>query len=211
MQANSTDSHNSPSRDVATRLLLSSQDGDKDAVNQLMGMVYDEMCDIARQKLRYERNNHTFDTTALVHEAYFKLIRHDRVEWQSRSHFLAIAAQAMRRILINHAEKRKTVKRGGEFSRVELDVIEDPSEKEMSESMADEILAINEALKRMETFNERGSRIVEYHFFGGLTWKEIAEVIGVSPVTVRRSWNVAKLWLRRELSSHGFTAFSSAD
>lgn len=160
--------------------------------------MYDEMRRIARQKLRFERENHTLDTTALVHEAYFKLINHDKVEWQSRTHFLAVAAMAMKRILINYAEKRKAVKRGGEFTRVEMEEFEDLS-KVMSESMADEILSLNQALNRMKAFNERGCRVVEYHFFGGLTWKEISDVLGVAPITVRRSWNVAKLWLRKEL------------
>lgn len=188
----------SSSRDKATRLLLASQSGSKDAVNELFPLVYDEMRRIARQKLRFERKNHTLDTTALVHEAYFKLINHDKVEWQSRTHFLAVAAMAMKRILINYAEKRKAVKRGGEYTRVEIEEFEDLS-KVMSESMADEILTLNQALNRMEAFNERGCRVVEYHFFGGLTWKEISDVLGVAPITVRRSWNVAKLWLRKEL------------
>lgn len=200
----------SNSREAATQLLLASQAGDKNAVNRLLPLVYEEMRSIARQKLRFERKNHTLDTTALVHEAYFKLINQNNVEWQSRAHFLAIASQAMRRILINYAEQRKAVKRGGNYSRVELEEIEDNPE-EMSEAMADEILALNEALNRMEEFNERGSKVVEYHFFGGLTWKEIAEVMGVAPVTVRRTWNVAKLWLRREMSDAELPAFSSGD
>lgn len=186
------------SKEAITRLLQSSQAGDKEAVNQLLPLVYDEMRSIARQKLKFERNGHTLDTTALVHETYFKLINHNEVEWQSRAHFLAIAAIAMKRILINYAEKKKALKRGGDFKRVELREVEGQLE-EMSESMADEILALNEALKRMEEFNQRGSKVVEYYFFGGLTWREISEVMGIAPITVRRAWNVSKLWLRREL------------
>lgn len=188
----------SPSRDAITRLLQSSRAGDKEAVNRLFPLVYDEMRQIARQKLRFERNGLTLDTTALVHETYFKLVNHDRVEWQSRAHFLAVSAMAMKRILINYAEKKRAVKRGGEFSRVELNQVEGALE-EMSDRMADEILALNIALRKMETFNKRGSKVVEYHFFGGLTWKEISEVMGIAPITVRRAWQVARLWLKREL------------
>ncbi|NBC64354.1 MAG: sigma-70 family RNA polymerase sigma factor [Bacteroidetes bacterium] len=187
------------SKERVTQLLQSSKAGDEEVVNQLLPLVYDEMSSIAHQKLQFERNGHTLDTTALVHEAYFKLVNHDEVEWQSRAHFLAISALAMKRILINYAKKKKAIKRGGEFSRVELKEVEREMEMEsMSESMADEILALNKALKKMEDFNKRGSQVVEYHFFGGLTWKEISEVMGIAPITVRRAWNVAKLWLKRE-------------
>lgn len=196
------------SKKAVTQLLRSTQAGDKEAVNKLLPLVYDEMRNIAHQKLRFERQGHTLDTTALVHEAYFKLINHDEVEWQSRAHFLAIAALAMKRILINYAERRNAVKRGGEYSRsdVEMEKIKGPKIK-MSESMADEILALNDALKRMSTFNERGSHVVEYHFFGGLTWKEISEVMGIAPITVRRAWYSARLWLRRELNETGLQSF----
>ncbi len=197
----------SRSKEAVTELLRSSQAGDKEAVNQLLPLVYDEMRKVARQKLRFERDGHTLDTTALVHEAYFKLINHEKVEWQSRTHFLAIAALAMKRILINYAKKKKAIKRGGEFSRVELEEVEGQVES-MSESMADEVLALNEALKRMEAFNERGSKVVEYHFFGGLTWKEISEVMGIAPITVRRAWNVSKLWLKRELKETGMPSLT---
>ncbi|MDZ7720225.1 MAG: ECF-type sigma factor [Balneolaceae bacterium] len=107
-----------------TELLQSSKAGDKEVVNKLLPLVYNEMSSIAHQKLKFERSGHTLDTTALVHEAYFKLVNHDEVEWQSRAHFLAISALAMKRILINYAEKKKAIKRGGEFSRVELEEVE---------------------------------------------------------------------------------------
>lgn len=191
-------------KETATRLLEATRAGDKGAVNELLPYVYEEMRSIAHQKLRFERNGHTLDTTALVHEAYFKLINHDKVNWQSRAHFLAIAALAMKRILVNYAEQRNAVKRGGEYSRVELDDIEDPAGL-LTDSMADDILALNEALKRMKAFNDRGSKVVEYHYFGGLTWKEISEVMGIAPITVRRAWNAAKLWLKRELKDDKFT------
>ncbi|MFN1836054.1 ECF-type sigma factor [Balneola sp. MJW-20] len=188
-------------KQALTQMLQASQAGDKEAINKLLPLVYGEMKNIAHQKLRFERNGHTLDTTALVHEAYFKLIDHDRVEWQSRAHFLGVAALAMKRILINYAEKRNAVKRGGEYSMVELDDIEDPSASMMTDSMAEEILNLSEALDRMKEFNERGSLVVDYHFFGGLTWKEISEVMGIAPVTVRRAWTAAQLWLKRELNS----------
>ena len=183
----------------ATQLLHASQAGDQQAINDLMPLVYGEMKNIAHQKLRFERNGHTLDTTALVHEAYFKLINHEEVEWQSRAHFLGVAALAMKRILINYAEYKQAVKRGGDYSRVELDEIKDPDGVMIPDSMADEILALNKALNRMKTFNERGSLVVEYHFFGGLTWDEISTIMGIAPITVRRAWNAARLWLSREI------------
>ncbi len=193
MQQNKTNH----TKQATTQLLQAVQAGDKEAVNELIPLVYDEMRSIAHNKLRFERKGHTIDTTALVHEAYFKLIVHEEVEWQSRAHFLAVAALAMKRILINYAEQRKAVKRGGEYKRIELKEIADTDT--MSDSMAEEILALDEALKRMAAFNERGSLVVDYYFFGGLTWKEISEVMGIAPVTARRAWAASRLWLRREL------------
>lgn len=193
-------------KQALTRMLQASQAGDKEAVNELLPLVYDEMRNIAHQKLRFERIGHTLDTTALVHEAYFKLIDHERVEWQSRAHFLGVAAMAMKRILINYAEKKNAVKRGGEYSRVEADEFEDPENDWMTDSRAEEILALNEALERMKEFNRRGAEVVDYHFFGGLTWKEISEIMGIAPITVRRSWQAAQLWLRRELNNNGMSA-----
>lgn len=185
-----------------TQLLIATREGDKNAVNELFPLVYDEMRKIARKKLRFERSGHTFDTTALVHEAYFRLIDQNEVEWQSRAHFLAIAAQAMRRILLNYAEYKNAQKRGGDFTKLDIDVEHLPGgQVNMDDEMAESILALNNALDKMEEFNERGCRVVEYHFFGGLTWKEISEVMGVAPITVRRTWNVSKLWLNRELNN----------
>lgn len=190
---------------AATKLLIATQSGDKNAANKLLPIVYDEMKKIARNKLRFERNGHTLDTTALVHEAYFRLIDQNNVEWQSRAHFLAIAAQAMRRILLNYAEYKNAQKRGGDFTNVEIDIEQMPGKQNaMDDKMAESIIALNKALKKMEKFNERGCRVVEYHFFGGLTWQEISEVMGVAPVTVRRSWYVSRLWLNRELNNSVF-------
>ncbi|PWN07905.1 ECF-type sigma factor [Rhodohalobacter mucosus] len=190
----------SHSRQNVTQLLQASRAGDQKAINDLMPLVYDEMKNIAHQKLRFERNGHTLDTTALVHEAYFKLINHEEVEWQSRAHFLGVAALAMKRILINYAEYKQAVKRGGDYSRVKMEEIRDPDSVHLPDSTAEQILALDEALERMKTFNERGSKVVEYHFFGGLTWDEISTIMGVAPITVRRAWNAARLWLNRELN-----------
>ena len=187
-------------KQAVTQLLQSTQAGDKEAVNQLLPMVYDEMRKIAHQKLKFERRGHTLDTTALVHEAYFKLIDHDKVEWQSRAHSLGVAAMAMKRILINYAKRRSAIKRGANFSKAELEMDSiEGNMKNMSKDMAEEILALENALNRMKEFNERGSKVIDYHFFGGLTWKEISEVMGIAPVTVRRTWYASRLWLRREM------------
>ena len=201
-------SHN---KEALTQMLQASQAGDKEAVNKLLPLVYDEMRNIARQKLRFERDGHTLDTTALVHEAYFKLIDHEKVEWQSRAHFLGVAALAMKRILINYAEQRNAIKRGGEFSRVEADELADPNNPWMTDSKAEEILALNQSLERMKEFNPRGSRVVEYHFFGGLTWKEISEIMGIAVITVRRAWTAAQLWLKRELDSASQEAWTNSE
>lgn len=202
---------NALNKQALTRMLQASQAGDKEAVNALFPLVYDEMRKIAHHKLRFERTGHTLDTTALVHEAYFKLIDHDRVEWQSRAHFIGVAALAMKRILINYAEQKKAVKRGGDFSRVEVDELEDTSHNWMSDARADDILFLNSALERMKEFNQRGSLVVEYHFFGGLTWNDISNIMGIAPITVRRAWYGAQLWLRRELNSNSLNGYSAGN
>lgn len=196
-------------KQALTQLLQASQAGNKEAVNKLLPLVYDEMRHIAHHKLKFERRSHTLDTTALVHEAYFKLIDHDRVSWQSRAHFLGVASLAMKRILIDYAGQRNAVKRGGEYSRVELDEIKDPDSPIMSDEMAGEILALNEALNRMKEFNQRGSLVVDYHFFGGLTWNEISDIMGLAPITVRRAWNAAQLWLKREMKGRNLNGLSA--
>lgn len=192
-----------------TQLLQASQAGDKEAVNKLLPYVYDEMRNMAHAKLKFERHGHTLDTTALVHEAYLKLIDHERVEWQSRSHFLGVAALAMKRILLDYAERRNAVKRGSDYSRVDLDEIKDPENTFMSDTMADQVLALSEALNRMKEFNKRGSLVVDYHFFGGLNWNEISDIMGLAPITVRRAWHASQLWLQREMKGINFNGLSS--
>jgi RNA polymerase sigma factor (TIGR02999 family) len=187
-------SRRSPS-DPVTELLAAASGGNVDALNRLFPLVYDELRRLARNRLRAERNDHTLNTTALVHEVYLKLVEQERVEWQNRAHFYAIASRAMRRILINYAEMRKAGKRGGGAVHYALE----DAGLVFREDQADELLALDEALNRLKAFNPRGADVIEYRFFGGLTHEEIAEVLGTSVITVRRVWSSAKSWLRREL------------
>jgi RNA polymerase sigma factor (TIGR02999 family) len=177
-----------------TRLLGELSGGNRSIVNALLPLVYDELRNMASRQLRGERRNHTLNATALVHEAYIKLVDQRNVEWQNRAHFFAIAAQAMRRILINYAKSRLAEKRGGG------EPVATFNDKFMGkEPRAEELVALDEALTRLKSMSERQSSVVEYHFFGGLTHEEIAEVLGVSLPTVRRDWRLAKAWLSREL------------
>jgi RNA polymerase sigma factor (TIGR02999 family) len=180
---------------TVTRLLNDVGAGSARAVDDLLPLVYDELKALAAGKLRAERDDHTLNTTALVHEAYLKLVDQTRVEWQSRAHFFAVAAQAMRRILINYAKMTNAAKRGGGVPLLALD----EAGGEFSAGQADELVALDAALDELEQFNERGARVVTYRFFGGLTYEEIADVLGVSPITVRRAWDTARAWLRRRL------------
>lgn len=171
-----------------------------DSFEALLPLVYKELRALAEHKLRFERDDHTLTPTALVHEAYLRLANQREVRWQSRAHFFAVAAQAMRRILVNYAEKRNANKRGSGSRPVSLSVFDDGNWL-LSENGNEALLALDEALDRLEVFNERGCRVIEYRFFGGLNYDEVAEIMGVSPVTVRRSWTTAKAWLRRELET----------
>ena len=149
---------------------------------------------MAHRQLRRERGGHTLNTNALVHEAYLKLVRQDRANWQNRAHFFGVAALAMRRILINYAKSRKAEKRGGGAA---LATLED--DQMGSVARTDELLALDEALGRLAERSERHARVVEMAFFGGLTQPEIAEALGVSETTVRRDWRMARAWLTQEL------------
>jgi RNA polymerase sigma factor (TIGR02999 family) len=179
-----------------TELLAEASGGNVEALNRLVPLVYDELRKIAHAQLRQERAGHTLNTTALVHEAYVKLVDQDRVEWRDRSHFYGVAAQAMRRILVNYAEARRAQKRGGGVEKVPLDESVVP----LDDAQLDEVLALDQALNRLQEFNPRGARVVEYRFFAGLQHDEVAEIMEVSPITVRRAWGAARSWLRRELS-----------
>jgi RNA polymerase sigma factor (TIGR02999 family) len=180
-----------------TEILHQARAGDRQAMDRLVSLVYDELHALAHRKLTFEQPGHTLQTTALVHEAYLKLVDQTRVDWQNRTHFFAVAALAMRRILVNHAEGRRAAKRGGAVVPLEL------AEAQAAPSAApdDRILALDEALTRLAQFNERGARVVEYRFFGGLGYDEIATIMGLSAITVRRAWETARAWLKRELEA----------
>ena len=176
-------------------LMQGFQAEDKEAVHQLIPQLYDKLRELAHQKLRSQRKNHTLNTTALVHEAYIKLSKDENKIWESRAHFIATAAQVMRHLLINYAEKRNAQKRGGGQANVPLDAIPEVIDTERAELL----LSLDEALGQLATFDERGAQIVELKFFGGLTQVEIAELLGVTERTVRRSWVLAKTWIQKEL------------
>lgn len=178
----------------ATELLLSWSHGNRAALNELVPLVYDELRSIARRRLRHERSDHTWNTTALVHEAYLKLIQLDRVQWESRAHFLAIAAQAMRNILVSHARARSRLKRGGGAPHEALD-----ESVVLPAAEVDRILALDAALERLAELNPRHARVVELRFFGGMTVEETAVALEVSPGTVKRDWTLLRRWLGREL------------
>jgi RNA polymerase sigma factor (TIGR02999 family) len=182
-----------PAAGDVTQLLADVQNGRPDAAPQLMTLVYEELRRLARRQMRRERPDHTLQATALVHEAYFRLVNQPERSWQNRTHFIRIAAQVMRRLLIDHARARSTTKREG-GQRVPL---EEPLL--LTEEQSDELLALNEALERLAQFDARQSRIVELRFFGGLTVEETAEALDISPKTVKRDWSVARAWLHREV------------
>jgi RNA polymerase sigma factor (TIGR02999 family) len=178
-----------------TRMLSELAGGNAAVVNALMPLVYSELHRLAENRLRHERPDHTLSATALLHEAYLKLVGQDRVSWQNRAHFLGVAAQAMRRILINYAQQRRALKRGGDLVATTFD-----DDLVPRDSRADELVDLDEALSRLEVLNARQASVVEYHFFGGLTHEEIAEVLAVSVPTVRRDWRLARAWLSKELA-----------
>jgi RNA polymerase sigma factor (TIGR02999 family) len=183
-----------PSSDV-TALLQSWNGGDPRALEELMPVVYSELHRLARAHLRGERVDHTLQATALVNEAYVRLVGQTRVRWQNRAHFFGTAAQLMRRILVDHAREHRSAKRGGGATRVELDEALGAAEERDID-----LLALDAALERLELLDARQSRLVVLRFFGGLTIDEAAEVLGVSPATAKREWTTARIWLRRELS-----------
>jgi RNA polymerase sigma factor (TIGR02999 family) len=178
-----------------TDLLVSYGRGDKESLDKLMPVVYDELRRQAARYLRREQPGHTLQTTALIHEAYVRLVDQRNVQWQNRAHFFGIAAQMMRRILVDHARTKKRAKRGGSDIKVSLD---DATVAVKGQDL--DVVALDEALERMAEIDEQQSRVVELRFFSGLTVEETAEVMGISPATVKRDWSMAKAWLHRELS-----------
>jgi RNA polymerase sigma factor (TIGR02999 family) len=188
------DQNGSPAQ--VTDLLVAWSEGDKAAYDQLVPLVYDELHRLAHRYMSGERSGHTLQTTALVDEAYLRLVD-QKVHWQNRSHFFAIAAQVMRRILVDYARQRHYAKRGGGAQKVELD-----EAMLMARERSAELIALDDALKRLAEFDERKSRVVELRFFGGLTVDEIAKVLGISPNTVDRDWSTARAWLYKEVMSN---------
>ncbi len=177
-----------------TRLLLSWSGGDKNALNEIVPLVYRELRRLAAAYLRRERHDHTLQPTALVHEAYLRLIDQDRIDCHTRAQFFGIAANLMRQILVNHAKRRQTAKRGG-GNRVSLDEAAIVSQQQQEVSL----IALDDALEKLALLDPRQCRIVELRFFGGLTEDEIAELVGVSPFTVKRDWRIARAVLYEEL------------
>jgi RNA polymerase sigma factor (TIGR02999 family) len=170
--------------------------GNRASADVLLTLVYDELRKIAGKYLRKERSGHTLQPTALVHEAYMKMIDISDINWQDRAHFFAVSANVMRHILVDHARAKLADKRGGDSERIALeDAISLSNEPNV------DLLAVDEALNELAGFDEQQSRIVELRFFGGLTIEETAHVVGISPATVKREWTMAKAWLHRKLSS----------
>lgn len=177
-----------------TELLMAWNNGDDSSLEQLLPIVESELRRIAHNYMRRENANHTLQTTALVNEAYLKLVDQTRVNWQNRSHFFAIAAQLMRRILLNHARDRVAQKRGGDCPHVNLDDV-----SPLSPEKSLELIALDEALDRLAKFDKTKSQIVELRYFGGLTIEEAAEVLGIAPQTVSFHWRLARSWLQKEV------------
>jgi RNA polymerase sigma-70 factor, ECF subfamily len=179
-----------------TQLLQQWGHGDDAALAELTLLVYDELRRIAHHYMEGQRRDHTLQTTALVNEAYLRLAEQSNPNWQSRAHFLAVAARAMRQILVSYARSNRAQKRGGGGARIELD-----ESAILSPEQSKEIVDLHEALERLETLDSRKAQVVELKFFGGLNYDEIAEVLKIARVTVRRDWEFAKLWLYTELHS----------
>jgi RNA polymerase sigma factor (TIGR02999 family) len=182
-----------PPSDI-TRLLNELSGGNRTIVDALMPLVYEELRAMAHRQMRREREDHTLDTVALVHEAYLNLIKNEQLDWQSRAHFFSMAAVAMRRILVDYARQRAADKRGGGGAMVTFD-----EQQIAREVPPQEFLDLDEALHRLELLDPRQAVVVTYKFFGGLKHEEIAEVLGVSVPTVHRDWRLARLWLSREM------------
>ena len=181
--------------DNITRLLIELSNGDRAAVDLLLPVIYDELRKLAANYLRRERVDHTLQPTALVHEAYLRLIDQSRVNWQNRAHFFGVAAQIMRRLLVDHARKHNAEKRGQDFQKLSLDENIDRAVERSAE-----LIALDDALKTLATFDAQKARMVELRYFGGLSIEETADILNISPRTVRREWQRARAWLYRMIS-----------
>jgi RNA polymerase sigma factor (TIGR02999 family) len=188
-----------PVRDL-TVMLRQAQEGNREAVDQIFSAVYQELHGLAKAQRRRWDGNHTLNTTVLVHEAYLKLVDQERAEWEDRSHFFAVAALAMRHILVNYARRTKAARRGGGAEPLPLDegIL-------MDEGVADEILALNDSLEELARRSSRQAKVVELRFFVGLSVQEVAQALDISPATVKRDWQLASAWLKKEIqeSAHG--------
>ena len=178
-----------------TQLLVDWSKGDEFALEQLMPLVYEELRRMARRYMRRQPSGHTFQTTELIHEAYLKLAKQEEPNWQNRAHFFGAAAQAMRHILVDYARSKNSKKRGGLAEKITL-----ADNLVAAENRSEEIVALDDALKQLAVLDKRKSRVVEMKFFGGLNIEEIAEVLKLSPETVKRDWKFARTWLLRELA-----------
>lgn len=183
-----------PSRKDVTDLLIEWSEGNQEALNKLMPLVYDELRRLASRFLRNERTGHTLQTTALVHEAYLKLVDQKNTSWENRVQFFAAAAQVMRHILVDYARNRRAFKRGGNYCRLSLDEAIISSEEKNPD-----LLTLHEGLNNLAAIDTQQSRVVELRVFGGLTVEETAEALGISPRTVKREWSMAKAWLHKQI------------
>ena len=184
-----------PNPQGITQLLTRWSSGDKAALDELIPIIYPELRRLARAYMGRENSAHTLQTSALINEAYLRLVNQQDVEWQNRSHFYAVAAQVMRHILVDHARRYRSNKRGAGTEHIHLDDV-----AIVGEERAADLIALDDALTRLALIDERKSRIVELRFFGGLTVEETAEVMKVAPITIMREWRAAKAWLGREIS-----------
>ncbi len=182
---------------AVTQMLLSLEEGDGSAAKRLFPVVYDDLRDLASRYLNDERKGHTLQPTALVHEAYMRLVDQTRVDWQGRTHFFAVGAQAMRRILVDHARKRQAAKRGGGLQRITLD-----ERMAVEWRREEDLLALDDALIKLAELDPRQAKMVELRFFSGLKVNEVAEVLGMPKRSVEREWTMVRSWLRRELSEY---------
>jgi len=180
--------------DNVTQLLIELSNGDRNAVDLLLPVIYDELRKLAANYLRRERPDHTLQPTALVHEAYLRLVDQTRVNWQNRAHFFGVAAQIMRRLLVDHARKHNAEKRGQDFQKLSLDENVDRAVQRSAD-----LIALDDALAALAEFDQDKARLVELRYFGGLSIEETADVLGVTPTTVKRHWRLARAWLYGEM------------
>ena len=180
-----------------TRILKDINNGDSNAANELFPILYDELKDMAGKYMYFEKSNHTLQATSLVHEAYLKLLDQDNVDWKGRTHFLAVSAQAMRRLLVDHARTKGRKKRGGDQKKVGVEVIE---WSVLNPEIEEHVLAVDEVLKKLTDLNPQHAQIVEMRFFSGMTVQEVADAMGVSKRKIEGEWTMIKAWLRKELN-----------